>query len=76
MATIQVKNLPDEAVRTLKVRAAKSGQSLQEYMRAYLIEVTARPTRQELLERLATRSGGSFEFTEAARLVREDRDSH
>ena len=40
MATIQIKNLPDEAVHTLKVRAAKSGQSLQEYMRAYLIEVT------------------------------------
>lgn len=76
MATIQVKNLPDETLRTLKVRAAKSGQSLQEYMRAYLIEVTARPTRQELLERLATRSGGSIEFAEAASLVREDRESH
>ena len=45
-------------------------------MRAHLIEVAARPTRQELLERLAARSGGSIEFAAAASLVREDRDSH
>lgn len=50
MATIQVRNLPEENARVLKVRAAKSGKSLQEYMRDYLIEQTSKPTVDELLE--------------------------
>lgn len=55
MATIQIRNLPDEAVRTLKVRAANSGQSLQEYMREYLIEQTKKPTVAELMAELMAR---------------------
>lgn len=52
MATIQVRNLPEESARVLKVRAAKSGKSLQEYMRDYLIEQTTKPTVEELIERI------------------------
>ncbi len=52
MATVQIRNLPDESVATLKVRAAKAGQSLQEYMREFLIEETSRPTVKEFMEQL------------------------
>lgn len=55
MATIQIRNLPDESVRTLKVRAAKSGQSLQEYMREFLIEETSKPTVNELMDEVMAR---------------------
>jgi plasmid stability protein len=41
MATIHVREVSDEAVTTLKVRAARAGQSLQAYV-------------QQLLEREAT----------------------
>lgn len=56
MATIQVRNLSEETVRMWKVRAAKSGQSLQEYMRAYLTAEAEKPTVEELVERINERS--------------------
>lgn len=55
MATIQIRNLPEESVRTLKIRAAKSGQSLQEYMRAFLIEETSKPSVKELMDEVIAR---------------------
>lgn len=54
MGTIQIRNIPDETVKALKVRAAKSGQSLQEYMRDYLIAESKKPTVEELMERIRT----------------------
>lgn len=59
MATIQIRNLPDESVRTLKVRAAKSGQSLQEYMREFLIEETSKPSVKELMDEVIARHDAS-----------------
>lgn len=59
MATIQIRNLPDESVRALKVRAAKSGQSLQEYMREFLIEETSKPTVAELMEQVLAQHDAS-----------------
>jgi plasmid stability protein len=55
MATIQVKNLPDQTVRTLKVRAAKAGKSLQEYMRTHLIDEASKPTVEELFAEIEAR---------------------
>ncbi|MBJ7354847.1 MAG: hypothetical protein JHC98_08485 [Thermoleophilaceae bacterium] len=52
MATIQIRNLPDATVRTWKVRAAKQGKSLQEYMRDYLTAQAERPTVSELMDEI------------------------
>jgi plasmid stability protein len=52
MGTIQIRNIPDETVKALKVRAANSGQSLQEYMRDYLIAESEKPTVEELMEQI------------------------
>ncbi|GAA1251779.1 antitoxin VapB1 [Prauserella halophila] len=38
MTTIQVKDLPDEVAEVFRRRAAEAGQSLQAYMRQYLID--------------------------------------
>ncbi len=56
MATIQIRNLPEETVRAWKVRAAKSGKSLQEYMREYLTAEAEKPTVEELVERMELRA--------------------
>lgn len=56
MGTIQIRNLSNETVTAWKVRAAKSGQSLQEYMRAYLTAEAEKPTVEELVERLNQRT--------------------
>jgi plasmid stability protein len=50
---IQIRHVPDEVHRTLKVRAAKAGLSLSDYLRREVEEVARRPTLDEWLEELA-----------------------
>jgi antitoxin FitA len=54
-------------------RATEAHQSLQEYLRAKLIEEASRPTLQEVFSRAGKRAGGSVTFKAAARAVRTDR---
>lgn len=58
MATIQIRNVPEDVAATYKVRAAKAGQSLQEYMLAHLTAVASKPTVEELMERIQGSSAG------------------
>ena len=74
MATIQVKNVPDEAHAILRQRAAASGQSLQEYMLSWIERATSRPTVDELLTRIGHRSGGHLSAAEVVQQLRGDRD--
>ncbi|MGH9009969.1 MAG: FitA-like ribbon-helix-helix domain-containing protein [Acidimicrobiia bacterium] len=43
MPTITIRNVPDETRDELAARAARSGRSLQEYLRAQLVELARRP---------------------------------
>ena len=52
---IQIRNVPNALHATLKARAALAGQSLSDYLRAEMQRLAERPTRAELLQRLATR---------------------
>lgn len=74
MATLQIRNLPDELHRRLKARAALEGQSLSDYALGELRLAMQRPTRRELVERVAT-----FErittTDSAADAVRAERDA-
>jgi len=45
---ITIRDVPDEARDRLASRAARSGQSLQSYLRARLIELAERPDRSDL----------------------------
>ena len=74
VATIQVKNVPDEAHAILRQRAAASGQSLQEYMLSWIERVTSRPTVDEVLTRIGHRSGGHLSAAEVVQQLRGDRD--
>lgn len=81
MATIQIRNVPEEVHRTYQMRAAGAGQSLQEYLLAYLVEHASLATPAEIVaevERDLDFDGGigyasSSSVTE---LMREDRESH
>lgn len=62
MATIQVRDLPEDAYETLRRRARREGRSLQSYMREQVLALAARPTKAELVERIEdglARWGGS-----------------
>lgn len=54
MATIHVRDLSDDAVTTLKVRAARAGQSLQAYVRHVLESEAAVLTPDEAADRART----------------------
>jgi plasmid stability protein len=56
MATaITIRDVPDEIRDELAARAALSGRSLQEYVRAQLIELARRPDPEVLLARIRDR---------------------
>ena len=71
---VQIRDLPDDVHRTLKARAAASGVSLSEYLRALLTGVAARPTPEELSARIQARGAVTLEET-SERLVRRLRDA-
>jgi len=50
MATVQVRELPEETYEILRRRARRAGQSIQAYMRDQLIALAGRPTKQEALD--------------------------
>ena len=71
---IQIRNVPDEIHRTLKIRAAEAGMSLSEYLLRELRRFAETPTRSEILERIRQR--GSVTLSQsAAEIIREERDS-
>jgi len=53
---VQIRDVPDPVHRTLKARAAQSGRSLSEYLRAELSRVAALPTPDEVRARLRQRT--------------------
>ena len=52
---IQVRNVPDEVHRTLKVRAAAAGMSLSDYIKRDLVQAASGPTLEEIDARVRSR---------------------
>jgi antitoxin FitA len=52
---VQIRDVPEEIHRKLKARAAASGVSLSEYLRAMMARDAARSTPHELAERIRVR---------------------
>ena len=71
---VQIRNVPVEIHRRLKARAAIEGMSMSDFILREVRKALDRPTRQEILQRLAARPAQRIRRS-AATLVREDRDS-
>ncbi len=52
MATIQVREIPEDAYEVIRKRARDAGQSIQSYMRDRVIDFARRPTTEEVLARM------------------------
>jgi plasmid stability protein len=52
---MQIRNVPDDVHRKLKARAADAGMSLSDFALAELRRSLERPTRDELMARVASR---------------------
>lgn len=57
--TIQIRDVPEEVHRTLRVRAAEAGKSLSDYVLDELVRVAARPPIADVLRRASEREGGA-----------------
>jgi antitoxin FitA len=71
---IQLRNVPDDLHRKLKVRAAANGQSLSDYLIAEARAIAERSTAAEIRYRLLERAPVKVREA-AARAVRAERDS-
>ncbi len=70
---LQIRNVPDAMHRKLKARAAMAGLTLSDYVRLELARALEKPTREELLARLAASSSVVLKPSAAA-LVRAERE--
>lgn len=59
MPSITIRHVPDEVRDELAVRAARSGQSLQEYLLGQLAEMAGRPDVAELMVEVARRKSAT-----------------
>lgn len=73
MKALQIRNVPDDVHRKLKARAALAGMSLSELALAELRRSLERPTRQELLARVAARERAEVSVP-AEEAIRAERD--
>ena len=49
---IQIRNVPDDPHKKLKVRAAQAGMTLSDYLLSEIEQVAEKPTLGEMMERL------------------------
>lgn len=69
--SITIRDVPQQTRDELAARAARSGRSLQEYLRAQLIELARRPDPEALFARIRGRKAST-----ASRLSRKRILSH
>jgi plasmid stability protein len=80
MATIQIRNVPEDVHRVYQTRAVAAGMSLQEYLLAELARTAALRTPAELVaeveRRMRLEGRDGFAEVSAAQVIRADRASH
>ena len=73
MKMIQVRNVPDEIHRELKVRAARKGVSLSDYLLDLARRDVGKPTMEEWLARVRARPPVQRSELSSADIIREHR---
>lgn len=71
---VQIRNVPGELHRRLKVRAATEGMSMSDFVLREIRKSRDRPTRQEVLERLQAQPVRKLRRN-AADVIRSERES-
>lgn len=74
MPSITVRNVPNDVRDELAARAAREGRSLQEHLRAELIELARKPSVEDVLSNARLRSRATSSSLSAARIL-EHRDA-
>lgn len=69
MVAITIRGVPDETRNELAARAARAGQSLQEYLRALLVATADKPTTRDVIARARARVAASGVRLDAAAIL-------
>jgi len=72
--SITIRDVPDETSDELAARAALTGRSLQEYLRARIIELASRPDAEVWVARVRARKAATGGSVNVERLL-ADRDA-
>ena len=76
MALVQVRDVPEATINSLKARAAERGLTLSAYLRVELDRLAARPTNAEIVDRLARRDRrGGPSVVDTVAEIRRTRDT-
>jgi plasmid stability protein len=70
---IQIRNVPDDVHRRLRVQAAAAGLSLSDYLRRLVTDVAGKPSIAEVIERAQARGGSTVTREDIVAAVRADR---
>jgi plasmid stability protein len=73
VASLLVRDLPDDVHAALQRRAKRDGQSLQQYVTRELTRIAHRPSLGEVLDRIERRAGGTVGLAEALDDLAEER---
>ena len=73
MATVQIREGPDDVHNELVRRAELAGQSLQQYLSMTLASIVATPTIEDVLERIENRSKGQVSKANAIAALEDER---
>lgn len=76
MSLIQIRNVPEDVHRKLKVRAATQGLTLSELALGELERSLAKPSIEEIRARLEALPEVPYRGETAAESVRAERDAH
>lgn len=74
MANILVRNVPDDVHAALQHKAARSHQSLQQYLAYELRQLAARCSVGEVLDEIEIHEGGQVGFDQAVKDLEDDRN--
>ena len=69
MVAITIRDIPDEVRNELAARAARAGQSLQEYLRSLLVATADKPTAGDVLARARARVNATGTRLDAAAIL-------
>ncbi|MFK0192776.1 FitA-like ribbon-helix-helix domain-containing protein [Kitasatospora sp. NPDC090308] len=73
MTVLTIRDVPDDQIQTLKVRAAQAGKSLQAFMQDLIAKETSKPTMAEMMDRLNRETTATVSTADVLAAVDEGR---
>jgi antitoxin FitA len=73
MTALTIRDVSDDAVRTMKIRAAQAGQSLQAYLRGLIEKEAAKPTIAEAVQQARSQATADISTADILAAIDEGR---